>query len=91
VRAPLVAHRERRGRIEAAGKQFPDTIRKGLPQAPAGIGKAYGRLQQSPSLALQPCFVNDIDGGRRMVDDLTLFPLAQNSTDVLARHIGQGS
>jgi hypothetical protein len=26
-----------------------------------------------------------------MVDDLTLFPLAQNSTDVLARHIGQGS
>jgi hypothetical protein len=35
--------------------------------------------------------VNDKAQGRATVDDFALCPLAQNSTNVLARHIGQGS
>jgi hypothetical protein len=35
--------------------------------------------------------MNDKAQGRATVDDFALCPLAQNSTNVLARHIGQGS
>src|SRR5450755_293992 len=49
------------------------------------------RLVRNPGLALQSCFVNDIDRGRAIVDDLALLPFAQDPAGVLARHIGQGS
>ena len=44
-----------------------------------------------PGLALQSCLVNDKAQGRATVDDFALCPLAQESTNVLARHIGQSS
>ena len=44
-----------------------------------------------PGLALQSFLVNDKAQGRVTVDDSALFPLAEEPTNVLARHIGQRS
>src|SRR4029077_10611180 len=46
-------------------------------------GRLVGKLC---SLALQSCFVNDIDRGRDLLDDLALSPHAQDTAGIFARH-----